>query len=402
MLSGLKAEILNILQTHKQPGSIVGVAVAESPRLYINTSNVYRCLINGERKYVRLVKRHYAFREYVRDTVLEYYDINPADSGEICVKALKDIEDDLNLGKLKTNSRLFTNKKSNIVFDNAPEHYEDLGFPSLRDQGVDRWFQDFAYFLRGELLTYNLNKKLNTGNLQTMNANLQIATEIMADILGCKRLIPHVELYRIVLYDKEYYCTIMDEAEGYLPVGAKGTDRKKITRKFIRDMLDLEILDAICYQTDHKMGNYFVTDGSDGYIDGLRAFDNDSAFTFFPFMGLPHSNVKNPDYEAIVKHGRYNRKLFDPEIMKRIRRVKYVELKDRLKAYLTIPQIISIYRRICVIRNAFGRSWRGDRADLININKLREQDVDIVISKTNPKKLKDYLSYYLYATEYDF
>ena len=53
-----------------------------------------------------------------------------------------------------------------------------------------------------------------------------------------------------------------------------------LSPNFQRDCSDLNLLDALTNEKDHRPGNYLVS-FNDRLIQGLRAFDNDSPMSFF-------------------------------------------------------------------------------------------------------------------------
>lgn len=64
--------------------------------------------------------------------------------------------------------------------------------------------------------------------------------------------------------------TFMLEAKGISPVSLTKKQRKKVAPSFQRNCSDLNILDAICYEKDHRPGNYNVLIDKDGLITGCK------------------------------------------------------------------------------------------------------------------------------------
>ena len=103
----------------------------------------------------------------------------------------------------------------------------------------------------------------------------------MADLLNLGRIIPNVELVELHIGDKDVrYGTLMDEVVGVSPSSLTDKEKLMLSPNFQRDCSDLNLLDALTNEKDHRPGNYLVS-FNDRLIQGLKAFDNDSPMSFF-------------------------------------------------------------------------------------------------------------------------
>ena len=108
-----------------------------------------------------------------------------------------------------------------------------------------------------------------------------VATSRIAGLLGLGNLVAKSETAEI--YDEATGKTIrgnlMDQAEG--EENEKITDKlmnNEITPGFMRDIMNLQVLDMLCGQVDRHTGNMlYKTDGK-GKVSGIQGIDNDAAF----------------------------------------------------------------------------------------------------------------------------
>ena len=114
-----------------------------------------------------------------------------------------------------------------------------------------------------------------------------VASSVMADLLGCPDVIARSESARLTLKDGTVReGMFMDFAEG-LPGGSfRGTDiqEREYTSllengNFKRQVADLQALDCICGQIDRHMNNVmFQVDPQSGAVTGFKGIDNDMSF----------------------------------------------------------------------------------------------------------------------------
>lgn len=146
------------------------------------------------------------------------------------------------------------------------------------------WFEKqllmLVQFVWGALEEYKFNTFLSFGMYHTYNSNRTYCTKLVADMIGASELVPPTQYARMILDGVEKYGVVVGVAEGNSPEEAvKQLGMNKVSPEFQRQSLILNILDVICYQKDHRPGNYFVTVNNSTAVD-ISAFDNDCPTTF--------------------------------------------------------------------------------------------------------------------------
>lgn len=105
---------------------------------------------------------------------------------------------------------------------------------------------------------------------------------------------------------------------------ANGVDPSKsyfegINPKFQKELLELHILDTICYQLDHRPGNYFVSQSTNKDAFGVSAFDNDCTTGF-----KAKKTIEENDYmgcSALFKDGRISVPFLPQDIVESIKKL---------------------------------------------------------------------------------
>lgn len=140
-----------------------------------------------------------------------------------------------------------------------------------------------------------------------------------------------------------------------------------------RELINLNVLDAICFQNDHGPNNYNIYKENGEFK--VCAFDNDNPSTFFPIFSVSASLAGCSP--LINKKGIVNRPFFDKDLAERIRTLDIGALQKRLKPYLNQIQIISLKARIKKLQKAVKKTSEVNQSFLIEHSKWNERTVSL-------------------------
>lgn len=138
-----------------------------------------------------------------------------------------------------------------------------------------------------------------------------------------------------------------------------------------KELLNLSILDLICFQTDHGMNNYNICKRENEYA--ICAFDNDNPNTFFPFPSIRHNFLGCSP--IVDKQGRYNRPYISEELLHSIQQVDIAALKRSLKPYLNSFQLAALICRIKKFQRIFSNLSKKEPQRILKRNQWNDRTV---------------------------
>ena len=140
-------------------------------------------------------------------------------------------------------------------------------------------------------------------------AKRNVATSRLAKLLGIGGIVPESEMAAVEVNGKKKYGVVMQEAPG-MPVSLLYTGEMSDEYKgeyltyspdAIRDLLNMQIFDALCGQTDRHEGNRMMTlekgaqqatDGKDSYeIKTVTGIDSDLSFGKLSYSAFMNKNI---------------------------------------------------------------------------------------------------------------
>lgn len=332
--------------------------------LFNCSNNLYYIKTSQVEGFFRPVLPHLSISKCVRQAVEEYYtNIHPEQTFE------KDI-----LEKTLADKRMF---KKLLCCGNYSEPYSRarkfflsndttiIGImppPSLQN-GTEEW-KSYIKNIRS-VLKYVINainrhqRNIRGGRWEFSNANRQMATEAMAALLGLDYMIPHSKFVVITLPEYSMHGTLMCVAKGESTEGIKYERSRAVASPILqRELINLNILDAITYERDHRPGNYNMVLDNNGKVCEISVFDNDAAMTFAPFSLSSHSgsgcsNIRDNNHMI-------NRPYMDKHLAERIIYLKRKEVYLALKPYLNRIQIVFCWKRIEELKIAIKRSIKQE------------------------------------------
>ena len=223
----------------------------------------------------------------------------------------------------------------------------------------------YYYVQRLKQLYVNINELLvplgiaDEGGIANMSRR-NVATSRVAELLGVGDLVARSRSAEI--YDKATGKTIrgnlMDQAEGVgrNKVGDK-LKKGEYSAGFMRDMMNLQVLDMLCGQVDRHTGNLmFRTDEKTGKVFGIQGIDNDGAFG----TGVDAASAK--------EYNRKDARVFDPNSLEMVipfmdaklaRRIEELDeqmLKYVLYDLLTEPEVEAAMKRLKLLKNGIRKA----------------------------------------------
>lgn len=206
--------------------------------------------------------------------------------------------------------------------------------------------KELAWYVKDELFNYLKNRR---GGYLLYNANRQMGEYAVAKMLGVEHLITKTEFCKLQVEDSIYFGTMSETAAGKFYYEFEELVKNQITGVIQRDLNNLNLLDVINYESDHRPGNYHILISPGG--GGIIALDNDSpkAFYISSNCSFPTSAHNSP----LIKKNIINRPHFDSKIVEALLSLDYVQVKNTLNPYLNTLQIFICWKRIKQLQKAF-------------------------------------------------
>lgn len=342
------------------------IVVKRPQELFISSNVTLNLDVNGSNYFFRECRCHLIIQEYVMKTINEFFQIvDKNDDSEIIKKS---IVEDL---KCRTNFNQFLllpHVYNTYVLDmrnNSFNSTELIGLKSIKNKNWSN-LVPFLKYCKGALEDYENNRYLKKGMFHNFNSNRQMATRIVAELLNLQDIIPSIRVANITLLDVGvFHGTLMEKAGDVNPCRIPLNDRQKYNQDFIRQLSSMEFLDAVCYQLDHRLGNYNVWISNEGTITGVIAFDNDAPMTFFPVGFLPSKTYCG--CSGVLKRNHIiNRPYMDFDLYNHLCNLDYESLYSHLYQYLSRIQIKALYKRIKLLRKATMKSLKNDTLLLVD------------------------------------
>lgn len=242
------------------------------------------------------------------------------------------------------------------------------------------------YIIRNEQRQSSKGKSINIPQMD--NARRIMSTEAIANILGLSYMIPHSKFVRLKIEDLPVqFGTLMETSDGIYPLKLGEKLKNSIAPAIQCHLLNLNILDAICYEKDHRPGNYNIILNNYGKAESISAFDNDCQWTFFPAFNYNFSSYLGSS--SLVKKGHFNRPYLDKNLYENMQQMTKVLMTEALSPYLNTLQIAACWYRFRKVRQAINRSFASKRLRLLEVG---EWDVNTMKVELSGKYGDTYLS----------
>lgn len=325
------------------------------------TNNLIKLTKNGERYYFKEARERLGLRDYIDRSVINFF-------SEVCADDDLERQISQSLKHKKNLKKLIRMGEKDDV--RSPLHRyltegdaQVLGLPPFSDghQGIGR---QFVFYIYGELNNYALNYGVRKGNRQTFLAVRAVAVKKLADILGIGHLVPETRYVKLCLGDRERYGTLEWEAAGFNVAGVPPEERKKhITPQFLRELTNLNVLDVLCHDDDHRANNFHTVANERGEYVGVVSYDNDGPNVFLPSVSIRFGNGLCSAF--IGRHGLVARPHLDRRLAEAVLRLDRSAV-GALAAYLTLSQRMCLWRRIRKMQKAILKTQRANAAFLLD------------------------------------
>ena len=342
------------------------------------TNNIFLININGEEMYFRPCRRHLKIKEYVFSIIKEFlYDQKNLELYNEIVKNLnikKNFKKFINMG-------LENDKSSPIFMYQKNNNSELLGIPQELNKKYSREIYNLLQYIWGEIFLYKLNNRCKKNEYQTYNSSRLIATYNLAKNLGVEYLIPEVKYCYLEFHNSsiKYFGTIMKKANGFSPEKIQQKDiRKMITPKLQKELMILNVFDVLCYQKDHRPGNYNIEEKDEKLIN-VYAFDNDAPMTFSFIKKINFKSYIGCD-SLISSNGSINRPHIDAKLCKKILSIKKNELVFNMDCCLNKVQIIALKSRFLKLKKAICKTIKINNNFVIDEKGWSEKSIQEELS----------------------
>lgn len=319
----------------------------------LNTSNnVLRLATKDGFVYFRECKRHVEIHQFVANEIEYYYTVMHPDLSEDRCHIEASLADRKRFAK-------FVNMGITNDVSSGAYHFcmgyggEHIGL-DVMPPAMEERVKDFVQCIWGELFAYRLNGGVRTGYYQTYNAVRSIATYRLAKLLGVEELIPQTEYAEVSVDGEDYlFGTIMKEAPGFSVEEMDEDDCRGFCSPELQRLLNnLNLLDVICHEKDHRPGNYHVT-VFDGKVNHVMAFDNDSpnsfgmgGISFETYLGCSPWTLK----------GQLNRPFVDAKLAERILETTDKDLTNALSDLLNQFQLAMLKNRFHKVKKILAKT----------------------------------------------
>ena len=315
----------------------------EEVHLLSNTSNnVYAVSVEGKKGFFRECKKHSSLADYVQECIDVYYSTVTCDIYgdksflEECLKDKKRLKTFSNMGM--TNDR--TSGAYQFLMGNGAHH---IGLPDVDAQRAER-LKDIVQYIWGDLFGYGLNSGVKRGYFQTYNAVRCIATYRVAEMIGLGDMIPKTEYVLLCQEGREpIFGTFMESAPGICMERLPCKDRREVSSpRLQRALNNLNLLDVLNLEKDHRTGNYHVVI-QEGKGIHVVAFDNDSP-NGFGLGGISFSTYMGCSPWCI--NGKLNRPYVDKDLADRILSLENEQIDLNLGDVLNRLQLSAFKKRL--------------------------------------------------------
>ena len=231
-----------------------------------------------------------------------------------------------------------------------------------------------------------------------------VATSRIADLLGLGNLIAKSQTVEI--FDKASGQTIrgnlMDQAEGEESTAVSSKlQAKQVTSGFIRDAMNLQVLDMLCGQGD-RHGRNILYKTVQGKISGLQGIDNDGAFGTNIDAASSQSINKRSDARVFhVETGEMIIPYMDKELADRIEALDSQMVRYVLSDLLKEAEINATIRRLEVLQRGIQKAkveqkdrflekedWSKDEVGQNILNSYQEEKQKLSLRMRNDPRSK--------------
>ena len=316
------------------------------------SNNVFRVRAEGKNLFFRECKIHQSIHQYVMEEVLFYYTHLCPELAEDRYFVEKALAERNNFHKF-VNMGMINNTSSSAYQFCMGRGGTFVGLQGATPEQEER-LKSFVQFIWGDLFSHTLNNGVPKGGYQTYNAVRSIAFRRIAELLNVEYLIPRTEYAEMLIRDgRRLFGTIMEEAPGICMEKSCLEERQAVCSPALQKALnELNLLDVICREKDHRVGNYHVI-VENGKAVSVVAFDNDSPSSF----SLGGSSFKTymgcSPWEI---NGNMNRPYVSREMAEHLMKLDLKDIDEKLKDLLNPLQRLALKCRIKSVKKVLAKT----------------------------------------------
>ena len=311
---------------------------------------------DGQVLYFRQCRKHSALRSYLTEAINEYFGriSQFADKEALHRAILADLQKRKNWRRLSRISAPFQIHLMEILAG-IYNNYQEVGLPCFQRFDAQEEFISFITFIGGLRICQTTNCYQAKGMYENFSANKLLATYALSRILGVEDLIVPVSVCSFSENGELKVGTMMPKAPGYPPSDLLPQQRRNLhIAAFLKDLTNLEYLDALCYQLDHRLDNYYVTEDTNGKISHVVAFDNDAARTFFVRGKVPGGTYAGCS-SVITPNGTVARPYMDKTFADALCACKKEALSE-LASFMSPMQLRCLWKRMKQLQKAIRKT----------------------------------------------
>lgn len=340
---------------------------ADSVKFYADTPNtIIRFDSEQGEGFFRECRKHsfpQLFLKELFDDYCQYVFVN--ENSEECLKILKNFLDKTHGWRLFYKMGEGTARFSRITRFRRSKDYHLIGF---RD-GLPSWFYDqllqLVQFAWGPIMEHRYCHTLEEGSYQTFNSSKSIVSKLVADYFSIGELIPRTYYARLEFAGKQRVGVVVESAAGVDPcLFERKLAPQEIAPPLQKSLLSLWVLDQVCYQKDHRPGNYFVG-RSDSCFSSVSAFDNDCPTTLFPTSSIvftTYTGIK-PMFD---KNGNCRIPYLSKRLFKAFEKLKIEDLKNMVTDVCSEMEATMLCRRAFSLRNKLIKNVANEKLKLLS------------------------------------
>lgn len=338
--------------------------------LISSTNNVIVFNHGGEKYYFRECKKHVSEDRLIESIFLDW-EVLTNTSHSFVIDNLRNRKAFLDMGIM------------NDVDSNLYQYFRDynpvvLGFDSNVTNVINKeYFDTFINYAWSEILSWKINDA--SAPLQMTSANRILCQERIYKLFDVDRLICHSEPVTIIGC-LEHKGIMMKSAFGVNPIKLSVEfKRKSATPLLHKELTILNVMDVLCYERDHRPGNYNVLLDDYERMTSVQAFDNDSVLTFLPIPMVSKSFVGS--VPLIDKNGFFTRAHLEEEFANHFLSITDGLIIDTVSPFLNRLQQWALVKRFHKLKHSILKRMEVDNdfivASLEWNSKMVEDDAKV-------------------------
>lgn len=341
---------------------------ADSVKFYADTPNTIIRFTSGQGEgYFRECRKHALPKQFLKELFGDYCQyVFVNENSKECFKILNDFLDNTRGWKLFYKMGEGTARFSRITRFRKTEDYHVIGF---RD-GLPSWFYgqllQLVQFAWGPIMEHRYCRGLDKGSYQTFNSSKSIISKLIADYFAVGDLVPSTYYARLVFDGKQRVGVVVESAAGIDPnLLEKKLTIQEVSPVLQKSLLSLWVIDMVCYQKDHRPGNYFIGKCEDSSYSRISAFDNDCPMTLFPSSSISFTTYVG--IKPLFNKNEVSRvRFFSRRLYEAFAEVNIQELKQRLTGLCSEMEITKLCERVSAIKCKLERNVAAKQLVLIS------------------------------------